>query len=89
MFVKSFYINIILKACLLKTKVWFYNLKYLLRYKDKGSSIKVTKLIYKYNLIFIKLKSLFIYLSILLVILTSIIKILISLIIKQLIKHSF
>ena len=82
MFIKGFYVNIMLKAYLLKTGVWFYGLEYLLRYRDKGSSVKMIKLTYKYNLIFIELKSLFIYLSILLIILTSITKILISLIIK-------
>ena len=82
MFVKSFYVNIVSEAYLLEARVWFYNLKYLLRYRDKGSSVKVTKLIYKHNLIFIELKSLSTYLSILLVIPTNIAEILISLTIK-------
>ena len=88
-FIKSFYVNIILEAYLLKVGVWFYSLNYLLRYKDKRLSVKVAKLICKYNLIFIELKSLFIYLSILLMIFISVIRILMSLIIKQLIRYSF
>ena len=88
-FVKGFYVNIMSEACLLEAEVWFYDLDCLLKYKDKGLSIKIIKLTHKYNLIFIKLKSLSTYLSILSIIFISVIGILISLIIKQLIKYSF
>jgi hypothetical protein len=87
--IKGFYINIVLKACLLKAGVWYYKLDCLLCFRTKKNSVTLIKLTRKYNLVFIEFKPLFTYLSVLLNISTSAADILIYLTIKRLVKKGF
>ncbi len=81
--------NIILEARLLKTSIQYSSLDYLLYFKKENKSIILRKLIYKYNLIFIKFKPLSTYSSILIDILTSTKGILMFLILKRLVRKYF
>jgi hypothetical protein len=87
--IKGFYVNIVLKARLLKAGVWYYRLDCLLCFRTKRNSVTLIKLMCKYNLVFIEFKPFSIYLSVLLSILTSATGILIYLTIKQLVKRGF
>jgi hypothetical protein len=87
--IKGFYINIVLKACLLKTDVWYYRLNCLFCFKTKRNSVTLIKLTRKYNLVFIEFKSFSTYLSVFSSISTSVTSILMYLIIKQLVKKGF
>jgi hypothetical protein len=81
--------NIVSEARLLKANVWYYRLNCSLRFRTERNSITLIKLTRKYNLVFIKFKPLFTYLSVPLSILTSAVSILIYLTIKQSVKKGF
>jgi hypothetical protein len=87
--VKGFYVNIVSKACLLKTGVWYYRLNCLLCFRTKKNSVTLIKLTRKYNLVFIEFKPLFTYLSVLSSISISAISILMYLTIKRLVRRGF
>ena len=81
--VKGFFINIVLKACLIKLGVWYIRIDCLLRHRPKGKNITLLKLAYKLNIVFIKFKPLLTYLGILLNILLNAIGALIYLTLEQ------
>jgi hypothetical protein len=87
--IKGFYVNIVLKACLLKTGVWYYKLDCLLCFRTKRNSVTLMELTHKYNLVFIKFKPFSTSLSVLLNILTSATGIFMYLTIKRLVKRGF
>ena len=64
--VKGFFINIVLEACLIKSRIWYIRIDCLLRHRPKGKSVTLLKLAYKLNIVFIKFKPLLTYLGILL-----------------------
>ena len=87
--IKGFFVNVVLKACLIKSGVWYIGIDCLLRHRPKGKSIILLKLAYKLNIVFIKFNPLLSYLGILLNVLLSAVGALMYLTLEQAVKKPY